>query len=207
MVHISDRELIELINRAVSEEDRRRLEGQLASSEEDRQRRDALREVWVALGEWELPGRRRDLWPAIEMAVRRYEARLPVGAYGKRRGDVLRRIWRALDEWRTPEERRDLWPDIEAAARREGQPRRQKARWSLRTVLPAAAAVLMAAVVGHAVGRWARSVRQETAQPSADVERAAAEALYLDYLAAGSPGGLSDAILNVDASTGEEVSK
>ena len=147
MVHISDRELIELISSGLSDENRRRVEGQIAASDEDRRRRDALREVWGALGEWEVPRRKRDLWPGIETAVRRYEGRLPVGAYSKRRGDVLRRIWRALDEWRTPEEKRDLWPDIEAAARREELPRRQAARWSLRTICASTSLI---------TGQWAK---------------------------------------------------
>ena len=207
MGHYGDHELLELIGDALSPEERRRVEEHLAGCQEGRRRRDALREIWNALGEWKLPKRSVDLWPRVETAVSRLEGQLDLSEYGRRRGDALRRLWAVLEEWKLPRRRPDLWADIEEAVRGEVDlSRRAAARRGLWRVLRVAAAVLLSAVVGHGLGRWVAS-RTTRVVPAENMERAAVEALHLDALAVASPAGLAESILSIDATAGEEVSR
>jgi len=205
MNHLSDDRLIALINSGLSGEERRRVEEHLAGCEGDRLRRDALREVWSILGEWDVPARRTDLWPRVETAVGRLEGRIDMSEFTRRRGDALHEVWSALETWELPERRRDLWPEVEEAVRREGRPQVTGRRWAW-CVLRTAVAVLLAVAVGHTLGRWVGSRTGTAPLPDADLERVVAESLYLHSLATRTPSGLAEAVLNADRAAEEEVS-
>lgn len=201
----SDNELIELISRGRGEDPPRDEKG-LALSEEERERCKVLREVWTALGEWEVAEQRKDLWPQIEASVRRHEGHMDASEYVRRRHDALQQTWTALEEWQVPQRHRDLWSDIEEAARRAGVQAVRSASGRLWGVLGVAAAVLVAAVIGHAVGRLVRPEGAGRATPSEGARQAAVEELHLDLLAHGTPSGLVSFVLNPDTGIPEEVS-
>ena len=128
------------------------------------------------------------------------EVHLAACAECRERLDAVRQTWQTLGKWRVAAGR-DLEAEIVRAAGRQAQTPPIPA-WRRRAspVIRVAAAILLAAGIGHAAGRWARP--QSTGSPpvltEAD-ERAAAEALSLDILAQQSAAGLAEAVIDLSA--------
>ena len=100
-----------------------------------------------------------------------------------------RDTWDALGNWTVTPPARDLWPAVEAQLEGTSAPARAgRPSWP-RTVFRAAAAVLLAAAVGHVAGRW---VRSRVGKPP--VATAFAESLHLDEFGGESAVGLSTAL-------------
>ena len=130
MSDLTDTELIELVQSECCTDARCGPPTGMPLSESSQQRCQALREVWLVLGEWELSETDRDMWPRIEAEVHRVEGRLDIGEYGRRTNGALGEVWGQLDAWQEPQEKRDLWPRIEQAARNEtGPPGGRFRRW------------------------------------------------------------------------------
>jgi len=95
----------------------------------------------------------------------------------------------ALGDWTVTPPARDLWPAVEAQLEGTAAPARAgRPSWP-RTAVRAAAAILLAAAVGHVAGRW---VRSRVGKPP--VEAAFVESLHLEALAGESAVGLSSAL-------------
>ncbi len=132
------------------------------------------------------------------------EAHVEGCAECRARLDAARRVWQALGAWEVTAGD-DLAAAIVGAAVRQAQlPPVPTWRRAVRPVLRAAAAVALAAGIGHAAGRWAfpRGAGSPPAVVDAD-ERAAVEALSLDVLALQSAAGLAEAVLDLDVPTAE----
>ncbi len=100
-----------------------------------------------------------------------------------------RDTWDALGNWTVTPPACDLWPAVEAQLEGTSAPARAgRPSWP-RTAVRAAAAILLAAAVGHVAGRW---VRSRVGEPAVAV--AFAESLHLDALGDGSAVGLSSAL-------------
>jgi len=81
MKHASDLELIELVAGRLPADRQEAVEAHLAACDECSRRRDAVRQTWDALGDWQIPAG-RDLAPAVQAAAAREAAassrRLPL---------------------------------------------------------------------------------------------------------------------------------
>jgi len=100
-----------------------------------------------------------------------------------------RDTWDALGDWTVAPPACDLWPAVEAQLEGASAPARAgRPSWP-RTVFRAAAAIVLAAAVGHVAGRW---VRSRVGKPPVAV--AFAESLHLEALASESAAGLSTAL-------------
>jgi anti-sigma factor RsiW len=100
-----------------------------------------------------------------------------------------RDTWDALGNWTVTPPACDLWPAVEAQLEGTSAPARAGRPSWLRTAVHAAAAILLAAAVGHVAGRW---VRSRVGEPA--VEVAFVESLHLEALAGESSVGLSTAL-------------
>ena len=106
-----------------------------------------------------------------------------------RTASAQRDTWDALGDWTVTPPACDLWPAVEARLEGTSAPARAVGRGWFRTVFRAAAAILLAAAVGHVAGRW---VRSRVGEPP--VEVAFVESLHLEALAGESAVGLSSAL-------------
>jgi len=128
-----------------------------------------------------------------------------------RRREDLRATWRLLGEWKVESPGVDLLPGIRAAIEKseEGRASTVPRRLNLRVVLRAAAAVLIAVLVGHIAGRSVRpgsGLLPGTPPPLTpeDREEALETALYLDVMMSASPAGLAESLLQEDGDEPEE---
>jgi len=112
------------------------------------------------------------------------------------RADALAQTAGALDGWQVDAGGRDVWPAVEARIRRESRAAPDGRTGWVAVVLRAAAAILVAAVIGHAAGRLARPVIMagRDGPGYAAARDAAARELHLDALASESPVGLRSAL-------------
>ncbi|HUU91661.1 MAG TPA: hypothetical protein VM238_10665 [Phycisphaerae bacterium] len=131
-------------------------------------------------------------WTAGRLERERAEA---VGAHVAdcevcaRTASAQRDTWDALGDWTVAPPACDLWPAVEARIEGTSAPARAVGPSWPRTVFRAAAAILLAAAVGHVAGRW---VRSRMGKPP--VEAAFVESLRLDALGGESAVGLSTAL-------------
>lgn len=113
---------------------------------------------------------------------------------------TARQTWQALGQWDVAPAR-DLAAGIfEAAERQASLPPIPAWRRAASPLWRAAAAIVLAAGIGHAAGRWAwpHVAGSPPGVTEAD-EAAAAEALSLDVIAQQSAAGLAEAVLDLDA--------
>ncbi len=128
------------------------------------------------------------------------EAHLEACAECRSRLEAARRTWQALGEWEVAPGRGLAARVVQAAGCQAQLPPTAAWRRAVRPVLRAAAAILLAAGIGHAAGRWAcHSGPGSAAVPTGADEQAASEALSLDVLAYQSAAGLAESILDLDA--------
>ena len=124
------------------------------------------------------------------------------------RADAFVRTAETLGRWQVDASGRDIWPATEAVLRRGGRSAPARRTGWFAAGLRAAAAVLLAAVIGHVAGRLARPVIMAIrAGPDAAAARdAAARELHLDVLASESPVGFVNGALPVllPADAGED---
>ena len=107
----------------------------------------------------------------------------------RHKASAQRQTWDAMGDWTVTPRAHHLWSCVEARLRdTSGHVRRERTGWPW-MVVRAAAAILLAAAVGHVAGRW---VRSRTVGPPSTTTFA--EALHLDALGAESPVGLTAAM-------------
>ncbi|MBM4037181.1 MAG: hypothetical protein FJ290_01590 [Planctomycetes bacterium] len=115
--------------------------------------------------------------------------------------DAAHRAWQALGSWEVTAGHDLADAIVEVAGRQAQVPAVPAWRRAIGPVLRAAAAVVLAAGIGHVAGRWA--VPSRVSLPPVADERAAAEALSLDVLALQSAAGLAETVLGLDGSAQE----
>jgi len=138
-------------------------------------------------------------WVSVEERAEA-EAHLATCLDCQGRLDAVRQTWRTLGQWQLAAGR-DLAAGILEAAGRQTQLLPVPTwRRVASLVLRAAAAIVLAAGIGHAAGRWAwpRSTGSPPIVAKAD-ERAASEALSLDVFAQQSVANLAEAVIDLDA--------
>ena len=136
--------------------------------------------------------------PAEERAAA--EAHLAACPECQGRLDAARQTWQVLGQWQVTAGRDLADSVLDAAGRQTQLPPVPVWRRVASPVLRAAAAILLAAGIGHAAGRWAwpRLAGSPPIVAEAD-ELAAAKALSLDVLAQHSVANLAEAVLDLEA--------
>ena len=107
----------------------------------------------------------------------------------RQKASAQREAWDNAGGWDVRPPARDLWPAVEARLRDDRHAAQVNRPGWPRVAIRAAAAVLLAAAVGHVAGRLVRSRGGQSPPPTAFVQ-----SLHLDALGGKSAVGLSDAL-------------
>ena len=124
------------------------------------------------------------------------DAHLAACAECRQRGRQFAGTWRALGGWDVGTDGRNLSARVAARARRRNVPLRSGL---LRRVAGAAAAIVLAAAMGHLAGQWRLSATAPdsgTSGPVTPDEAAVTATLHLHAFGIGSPAGLSELVLD-----------
>ena len=116
--------------------------------------------------------------------------------------EQFERTWQQMGEWQVEADERDLAGIVEASARERAKRMPQRLIWNL-GLARAAAAIVLAVIIGHGVGRMSLSSGPE-GEPSQEEEAMVNEALYLEVFAELTPANLTEHLLDPQIAEGQE---